>query len=240
MDTPKLKKARTKKQKKILLLDLFCKAGGCSMGYYFAAQDLGYEIEIIGVDIEAQPNYPFTFIQGDAMVHLKKNWRKYTHIHASPPCQKYSNSTAPTRINNPEKEYSDICVTVQSFLESINRPSVIENVLQAPIRSDLVLNGDMFKLQVLRSRKFELNNFFMMQPFAPKKLGTVKNGDYAMCVGNGQLKVKGGKKFKVPGNNILEVWSNAMAIWWMTREELREAIPPAYTHYIGHYFFQKQ
>jgi DNA (cytosine-5)-methyltransferase 1 len=52
------------------------------------------------------------------------------------------------------------------------------------------------------------------------------------------LKVKNGKRFKVPGNNILEVWSNAMAIWWMTRDELREAIPPAYTQYIGHYFLK--
>jgi DNA (cytosine-5)-methyltransferase 1 len=76
----------------------------------------------------------------------------------------------------------------------------------------------------------------MMQPFPPKKLGTVKNGDYAMCVGKGQLKVKGGKRFKVPGRNINEVWSNAMGIHWMTTEELREAIPPEYTRYIGNYF----
>ena len=226
------------KNKKIQLLDLCCKAGGCSVGYYRIAKQLGYDIEITGVDIEPQPNYPFNFIQGCALKYLKKNYKKYTHIHASPPCQLYSNSTAVNKVKNPEKEYSDILIPITEFLRQIKIPNVIENVLQAPIRKDIVLNGDMFKLKVIRSRKFETNNFFMMQPLKPKRLGTVKNGDYAMCVGNGQLKVKNGKRFNVPGNNIIEVWSNAMGINWMTNyKELAEAIPPAYTEYIGYYFF---
>jgi DNA (cytosine-5)-methyltransferase 1 len=229
-----------KRNKKIILLDLCCKAGGCSMGYYYASQDLGLDIQIVGVDKEPQPNYPFTFIQTDAVAYLKKNYKKYTHIHASPPCQKYSNSTARAKAENPDKEYSAICEDIRDFLQTISKPSVIENVLQAPIRKDIVLNGDMFRLQVLRSRKFELNNFFMMQPSKPKKLGTVLNGDYAMCVGKGQLKVKNGKKFNVPGNNIQEVWSNAMGIYWMTTNEMREAIPPSYTQYIGQFFFNIQ
>ncbi len=227
------------KKTKIKLLDLCAKAGGCSVGYFQSAQDLGFEIEITGIDIEPQPNYPYNFIQTDAVAYLKKYYKKYTHIHASPPCQKYSNSTAVAKAKNPEKEYSAICEEIRDFLRTINKPSVIENVLQAPIRSDLVLNGDMFCLKVIRSRKFELNNFFMMQPLKPKRLGTVKNGDYAMCVGKGQLKVKGGQPFKVPGNNIIEVLSNAMGINWMkTRDELKEAIPPAYTKYIGYDFLK--
>lgn len=61
-----------------------------------------------------------------------------------------------------------------------------------------------------------------------------------MCVGKGQLKVKNGKRFKIEGNNIMEVWSNAMDIHWMkTREELAESIPPAYTKYIGFQFLQQ-
>lgn len=228
-----------RKPKIIKLLDLCCGAGGCSVGYFRAAKELGLEIEITGVDINPQPNYPFTFIQGDALAFVQKNWKKYTHICASPPCQKYSNSTAVERSINPEKEYSDLCVPIRDFLRAIKTPSVIENVLQAPIRADLKLNGDMFCLKVLRNRKFELNNFFMLQPFKPKRLGTVKGGDYAMVVGNGQLKVKGGQRFKVPGDNIVQVWSNAMGIDWMkTREELRESIPPAYTQYIGYQFFK--
>ncbi|WP_329805002.1 hypothetical protein [Flavobacterium facile] len=152
---------------------------------------------------------------------------------------KYSNSTAVAKSKDPDRQYSAICEEIRDFLRTINKPSVIENVLQAPIRNDIVLNGDMFSLKVIRSRKFELNNFFMMQPLKPKRLGTVKNGDYAMCVGKGQLKVKGGKRFKVPGNNIIEVWSNAMGINWMkTRDELKEAIPPAYTRYIGYDFLK--
>ncbi|WP_395043141.1 hypothetical protein [Flavobacterium sp.] len=201
------------KIKKIKLLDLCCKAGGCTVGYYQASQELGYDIEITGIDIEPQPNYPYNFIQTDAVAYLKKNYKKYTHIHASPPCQLYSNSTAVAKARNPEKEYSNILVEIQEFLHKIYTPSVIENVLQAPIRKDIVLNGDMFKLKVIRSRKFELNNWFMMQPFKPKR-------------------------FKIEGNNIMEVWSNAMNIHWMkTREELAESIPPAYTKYIGINFF---
>jgi DNA (cytosine-5)-methyltransferase 1 len=225
--------------KKIKLLDLCCKAGGCSVGYFQAAQDLGIEIEITGVDIEPQPNYPFKFIQADALTYVKKNYKKYTHLHFSPPCQGYSNSTAPARSANPEKQYSRLCEDLRDFARTIEIPSVIENVLQAPIRKDIVLNGDMFKLKVLRSRKFEINNWFMLQPLKPKKLGTVKGGQYAMCVGNGQLKVKNGVPFDVPGSNIIEVWGNAMDIDWMqTREELKEAIPPAYTRYIGYEFFK--
>lgn len=227
------------KRIKIKLLDLCCKAGGCSVGYFQASEDLDFDIEITGVDIAPQVNYPYNFIQTDAVAYLKKNYKKFTHIHASPPCQKYSNSTAVAKAANPDREYSAICEEIRDFLRTIDKPSVIENVLQAPINRDIVLNGDMFSLKVLRSRKFECNNFFMMQPLKPKRLGTVKNGDYAMCVGNGQLKVKGGMPFKVPGNNIIEVWSNAMGIDWMTtREELKEAIPPAYTRYIAYHFLK--
>lgn len=226
-------------RKKIRLLDLCCKAGGCSVGYHQAAIELGYDIQIIGVDNEPQPNYPYKFVQADAVKYLAKNYHKFTHIHASPPCQKYSVTTKSVQKNNPEVEYSAIAEEIRDFLHTIQVPSVIENVLQAPIRKDIVLNGDMFGLKVLRSRKFELNNFFMMQPLKPKKLGTVKSGDYATVVGNGRLKANDGVKFKVPGNNIIEVWSNAMDIHWMkTRDELKEAIPPAYTKYIGYEFFK--
>ena len=75
-----------------------------------------------------------------------------------------------------------------------------------------------------------------MNPVIPDKIGSVKAGDYAQVLGKGQLKVTGGEKFKIEGNNVLEVWSNAMGINWMTIEELAEAIPPAYTRFIGRDF----
>ena len=77
-----------------------------------------------------------------------------------------------------------------------------------------------------------------MQPISPQIKGTVKNGDFAQVVGKGQLKVTNGKRFKVPGANILEVWSNAMGIDWMNCNEMAESIPPAYTHYLGVEFFK--
>ncbi len=77
-----------------------------------------------------------------------------------------------------------------------------------------------------------------MAPTIGQKIGSVKNGDFAQVLGKGQLQVTGGKKFKVPGNNVTEVWRNAMQIDWMTKEELAEAIPPAYTQYIGRDFLK--
>lgn len=125
---------------------------------------------------------------------------------------------------------------IQEFFNSISIPSVIENVPNAPIRPDIVLRGDMFGLRVLRKRHFEIYNWFFMSAPLGKVYGSVKNGDYAQVFGNGQLKASGGLRFKIPGKKVNEVWSNAMGIDWMTNLELAEAIPPAYTRYIGREF----
>ncbi len=226
----------SKQTRVIKLLDLCCKAGGCSMGYYKAAIDLGYQIEITGVDIEHQPNYPFKFIQACAVEYLSNNWHEYTHFHTSPPCQEYTVATVQFRMNG--KKYRDNLEPLRELLKKTKRPGVIENVMQAPISPDVILRGDMFGLKVLRARKFELLNWFMLNPVMPHKIGSVKDGDFAQVVGKGQLKVTGGKKFKIPGNNVTEVWSNAMGIDWMTNNELTEAIPPEYTRFIGRELFR--
>lgn len=222
----------------IKLLDLCCKAGGCSMGYYQAAKELGIDIQITGVDIDPQPNYPFVFIQDDAVEYLAENINNYTHLHASPPCQEYSISTVQFR--NAGKKYRDNLIELRQLMISSGLPGVIENVPTSPIRPDLVLRGDMFGLKVLRKRHFELVNWFSMKPFIPKKQGSVKAGDYAQVLGKGQKKVTGGQKFKIEGKNVNEIWSNAMDIDWMTNLELAEAIPPAYTKYIGIDFFKQK
>jgi DNA (cytosine-5)-methyltransferase 1 len=220
----------------IKLLDLCCKAGGAAMGYFQAATELGVEIEITGIDIEPQPNYPFKFVQADAVEYLQANYQEFTHIHASPPCQKYSVSTVQAR--KAGKIYKDNLTEIQIGIKATGLPGIIENVMQAPIPGDVVLSGHMFGLQVLKKRKFQLINFFMLNPIIPPKRGTVQNGDYAQVLGHGQLRVTDGKPFKIKGKNVNEVWSNAMGIDWMSNNELAEAIPPAYTKYIGKHFFK--
>lgn len=223
----------------IKLLDLCCKAGGAAMGYYQAANDLGIEIEITGIDIEPQPNYPFNFIQSDAMEFLTKNSHLYSHFHASPPCQKYTKSTS--QFKKEGKIYNDNLKDIQNFLNIIKQPSVIENVPQAPIRPDIILRGDMFNLKVLRKRHFELINWFFLVPELPKKIGSVRNGDYVSVFGKEGLKGHKTNPFpcKFRKKTVRETWAFAMGIDWMKKgNELAEAIPPAYTRYIGNEFFK--
>ena len=223
----------------IVLVDLCCKAGGCSAGYKAAADRLGLNIHIVGVDIDPQPNYPFEFVRDDAVSFFEKNKKHFTHAHASPPCQEYTVSTV--RFRKAGKIYRDNLGEIRRSIEQSGKPGVIENVMPSPVRPDVVLRGDMFGLKVLRKRKFELINWFMLSPVMPPKRGSVKAGDFAQVLGKGQLTTTGGERFKVPGNSVIEVWSNAMGIDWMTREELAEAIPPPYTEYIGiELFRQKQ
>lgn len=209
------------------------------MGYFLAAKDLGFNIEITGVDIEPQPNYPFNFVQADASDFFISNWKHFSHVHASPPCQKYSNATAHQRANG--KVYRDNLDELRLLITESKLPGVIENVPTAPLRPDIVLRGDMFGLKVLRKRHFELINWFAMNPIMPLKKGTVYDGDYVSVYGKAGIK-KSSKyraaqpKFKK--RTIKETWQYAMGIDWMTKDtELAEAIPPAYTRYIGRDFF---
>ena len=74
----------------IKILDAFCGAGGCSVGYKMACDKLGIDCEIVGVDVEPQKNYPYNFVQIDAIEYIQKHGAEYDFIHASPPCQAYS------------------------------------------------------------------------------------------------------------------------------------------------------
>lgn len=195
------------------LLDLFCKAGGCSMGYHLAG------FEVTGVDIEPQPNYPFRFIQANALMF---DLSGYDVIHASPPCQLYS------RTNNFRKNdtWPDLIAPIRERLINWGGIYIIENVQQAPMPMYLMLCGTMFpELRVLRHRQFESNVLL----FAPgscnhrniriKRKGIVTENDY----------------LEVAGNSLgsTEMSGRAMGINWMNRKELNQAIPPAYTRYIG-------
>lgn len=205
------------------LLDLFCCAGGAALGYNRAG------FEVVGVDLEPQPNYPFRFIQADALTLDRKFLALFDAIHASPPCQSYSdlakrngNADAWPRLIDPVRE-----MLIQSGL-----PYVIENVEGAPLRNPTVLCGTMFPgLRVLRHRLFE-TNFHVLAP---------PHGKHPLCHTMDKRKAHYGKTDDMRdfvsvnggGNCSVAAARDAMGIDWMTKDELNEAIPPAYTHFIG-------
>lgn len=210
------------------LLDLFCGAGGAAMGYFQAGFD-----EIVGVDINPQPNYPFDFIQGDAL-DLDGDWwvdfYKYDLIHASPPCQAYSDLQKRTR-----RTYPELIGPVRDSLESSGRPYVIENVEGAPLHNPTLLCGVMFpELRVIRHRLFETTFPFLTPPHGPHpKVFTYdkRKAHYGQLDQDRSfVQVTGG------GNSTVDNARAAMGIGWMNKGELNEAIPPAYTKYIGEAF----
>ena len=136
------------------ILDLFCGAGGCSVGYERAGFD------VVGVDIAPQPNYPFGFVQADALAALEVvPLTTVDAIHASPPCQAFSLATLYHGRENAEK-YPDLIEPVRKLLLDTGLPFVIENVPGAPIRHDVLLCGEMFGLRVHRHRYFETHGVF--------------------------------------------------------------------------------
>ncbi len=197
------------------LLDLFCGAGGAAVGYHRAGFD------VVGVDINPQPHYPFEFHQGDAMTWSLDG---FDAIHASPPCQRYSVATVfhPGR----QAQHPDLVDPCREMLEAAGVPWVIENVMGAPLRNPIMLCGTMFDgLRVYRHRNFESMPSIYWPPMhnwhehRPAEVGRKVPGHGWMTVAGHFSDVKAA--------------GNAMGIDWMTRDELRQAIPPAYTRWIG-------
>lgn len=206
------------------LLDLYCKAGGAGKGYYLAG------FEVVGVDIEPQPRYPFEFVQADALDYAASYGWRFDVIHASPPCQAHSWASAGVR-NSGKKEYPDLLPHTRFILNLTGKPYVIENVIGAPMLSPLVLCGTQFGLRVFRHRQFE-SNVFLFAPGAKcnhrgLKVGFGEN-DFVSVAGHGG-----------DGSNRFENWRAAMGIDWMTKTELTQAIPPAYTEFIGRQLLQQ-
>lgn len=203
------------------LLDLFSCAGGAGMGYHRAGFD------VVGVDINPQPNYPFEFHQGDALAFLAEHGHEFDAIHASPPCQ---SSTALTKGTNKGRLYPNLIPATRELLASFTVPTVIENVQGSDLRRDLTLCGEMFGLGVIRHRYFEVSNVEVVQPAHQKHRGRVAGyrhgewftGPYFAVYGEG-----GGK-------GTVSQWQQAMGIdWTNVRKEIAEAIPPSYTEHIG-------
>lgn len=207
------------------LLDLFAGAGGATEGYRRAGW------KVTGVDINPQPNFPEKFILADA---LEIDLSGYDAIHASPPCQNYCWSTTNQRAAG--KTYPDLIEPIRVRLIDAGVPYIIENVPNAPLRNPTYLEGPMFGLGVIRRRLFE-TNWWLPQPMFIKhkppvmqqsrkdpRIFTQKSA-YCSVAGNGA----DGWSCRVAD------WRVAMGIDWMTRGEIKQAIPPAYTEYIGRY-----
>lgn len=203
------------------LLDLYCGAGGAAVGYHRAG------FEVVGVDLNPQPNFPYEFIAGDALLTLMAmiedgRVRDFDAIHASPPCQAFSLATAyhGTQANHP-----DLIEPTRSLLSETGLPWVIENVPGAPIRKDVLLCGEMFGLRVHRHRYFECDGFPVTRPPHPRH--RLKGAMHNCHIEEGHARLVAGNY-----SNHADA-SEAMGIDWMTRKELAQAIPPAYTVWMG-------
>lgn len=182
------------------------------MGYHRAG------FEVVGVDIARQPRFPFEFIQADALAYLIAHGHEFDVIHASPPCQAF---TQAQRIQNNEHEnYID---PVRSLMPP-GVPYIIENVLNAPLIDPITLCGAMFGLRTYRHRLFESNVPIVAPPHPEHVARNAIMG----------RRPKPDEFMHVVGNFIgVDEAKIAMGIDWMTRNGLREAIPPAYTEWIG-------
>lgn len=203
------------------LLDLFCCEGGASMGYHISG------FNVTGVDIVPQPKYPFKFIQGDAIQYVKEYGHEYDFIHASPPCQGYSDLTPEAH----KSKYPKLIVKLRAILIEIGKSYCIENVAGAKndLLNPVMLCGSMFGLRTQRHRYFETS--FQVEP--PRKCD---HSEIPLLVttaskASRELRFKLGMKPKTVANA-----KAAYGIDWMSFNGLRECIPPAYTEYIGNVF----
>lgn len=204
------------------LLDLFCGAGGGAMGYARAG------FEVVGIDIKPQPHYPFRFIQADALTYP---FDGYDFIHASPPCQRFSIASVSHRISG--KEYPDCFTPIHKRLKEWGGIWVIENVVGVPVLSYAIqLCGVMFGLKVFRHRVFQ-SSHLSLSPEHPSHYG-LRIGEemFSVAGGSGRWKSWGVVQRNVSKGTVGE-WRDAMGINWMTRKELTQSIPPAYTEYLG-------
>lgn len=199
---------------KPLLYDVFSGAGGAAKGY----QRAGFRV--IGIDNRPQPRYCGDgFIQMNALEFLRRyltgEYEKADVIHASPPCQAFTNARV---IHG--REHHDLLTPVRELLIQIGKPWVIENVPGAPMRADILLCGSMFgEPRLKRHRLFELSTGIPAVLLPPCNHD---NGNIISVFGHGGHIYHG--KWE---------WEEVMGIDWMTKAELAQAIPPSYTEWIG-------
>jgi DNA (cytosine-5)-methyltransferase 1 len=199
------------------LLDLFCGAGGAGTGYHRAG------FEVVGVDCKPQKHYPFEFHQADAFEYLANYGHLFHVIHASPPCQAYTNQ-------GKGRGHPMLIDAMRELILRFGRPYIIENVIGAPLRGPIVLCGSMFNLGVRRHRKFESNCSLRVPQLCMHEGHNIRA--YYGAWGREAFRAK------KPGNKdtlrgTVERAPTDMGIDWMDWKELTQSIPPAYTEWIG-------
>jgi DNA (cytosine-5)-methyltransferase 1 len=199
-------------------LELFCCCGGASMG-------LSQHFDVTGVDIKDNHQYPFEFIHSDVFDLKPEFFQKFDFIWASPPCQSFSWSTKRWRNNGYEYE-GDMIQRTRDLLLKTGKPFVMENVVGSPLRKDLVLCGEMFGLNVVRHRIFELHGFTILQPPHIKHKPRLDKTHSAYC----GLFGHGGESY----HTKLSDWQKAVNIDWITdKKHLSQVVPPAYSKFIA-------
>lgn len=205
-----------------LLLDMYCGAGGASVGYARAG------FEVVGIDIEDQPDYPFEFIQADLRDLPPTDLTEFDLVHASPPCQKFT--AYRRRGDGVGDDAVDLIHLTRWTLQLLGLPYVIENVPGAPLKDPVQLCGSSFGLDVRRHRLFE-TSFDIKAPDCDHDWQTPR---FPQATNRHNLRctVEVGA-YRIP----LDVQLKAMDIDWITdKKSLSQAIPPAYTEYIGNHF----
>jgi DNA (cytosine-5)-methyltransferase 1 len=200
------------------LLDLFCGAGGASQGY----ADAGFEV--VGVDVKHGKRYPFEYLRQDVMQLDIDFLKSFDVIHASPPCQLFSSTKHLRNAQGKGSSKLDLVEPVREMLIASGRPYVIENVLGAPLINAVTVCGSFFGLKVRRHRLFESN---------VKLVGTeCRHKEQGRPVG-----IYGSMRDEIPSGGktaeTMDQAKQAMGIDWMLWGELVEAIPPAYSKFIG-------
>jgi DNA (cytosine-5)-methyltransferase 1 len=208
------------------ILDLYCGAGGAGRGYHQAG------FEVVGADLNPQPDYPFAFIRTDALALDMRFLRSFDAIHASPTCQKH---TAMKTMHN-AKVHVDLIPPTRAMLLASGLPYVMENVVGARLINPVRLCGTMFGLgadgaELQRHRDFEAN-FPISQPQCLHSGGDVL-GLYGGHVRNRRRREGSSDRGVADFTNAQGFEAMGVEVGSMTLGALCQAIPPAYTKFIG-------
>jgi hypothetical protein len=220
------------------LLDLFCGAGGAAKGY----QDAGFYV--VGVDIVDQPNYcGDEFHQLDATLLFEYGGvglmpDLFNLVHASPPCQENTPMNNRAKKNGWAMRWPDLIEPIRDWLETFDTPYIIENVMGAALIEPLMLTGEMFGLTTSRPRLFELGRWFAMSPPKMRRMADAV-AVYGKADERRLWTREDGSELRAWGS--LDEGREALEVPWMETElEIREAIPPAYTKFIGEQFLSQE